>query len=701
MGKIAERLVNNETHNLSTVMSIFLILASLLLYVLDFNTLWNGYPLETLASGWKYLVVVMAIIFIITFVLNSFTFNLSGSFFLYSLWAFIFVSGIASGNVVSFVHLLFSLIIFFIFKNSATDFELVAKMVFIITFIDFFGFALLRQLFLKLGIQNAAVTSRLMVPLWTYYVLGFCQKHNGTALIDVILIAIAVINLFMILDMGQLTIIQRTDNLDRSWAHMASQRMRKAYVFLTKGMWEGIANSYNNFYQQTFNQSYLYPGQQEQTKNPQGIYIETIDRGDYLFRESSPVYLWAMIRAKTLEKPIENIKINCTTELEDGTVVKGIINEEAEDYVFTDPIYSGMDRTFSCRFDNLKQGSYEAQFNVEFDFSVEARQKIYLMDRTRYTEELVSLKRQGKEPSPEEILRSVGITEISPETIYTTGPVSLGIGTHKSPWDIGDTNNIKYLFGITAENIWPSGKILSINKIQFIVPESFDIFLGSCDASINYNPDIKGGSKIYSAEDKITDIDDFRTVNCLMKVEKDSLDPLKVTTRFLKARLDYTYLMTHKIGFDVQGLSQTEKNIIQKDMVCCEITTLTSTGSDVSYQKLSSYECQNLDDGKYKFTKEADSSKCHEEMYNKCCEISGTSATRYRWVVDDVMCSSYSSETTSARLISETSKCPRICCKITNTDANTVEYVWKKTNDACQKENKAGQSAVKVDNSLC
>ena len=118
MGKLVDKVISNETSNLSIAMTLFVIITSALLYILDWTNTWNGYPLETLTSGLKLLLTIMSIIFAILFILNHFKPYVNGAFFLYSLWAFIFLGGLAIGNVVSLVHLLFSMILFFIFGQN-------------------------------------------------------------------------------------------------------------------------------------------------------------------------------------------------------------------------------------------------------------------------------------------------------------------------------------------------------------------------------------------------------------------------------------------------------------------------------------------------------------------------------------------------------------------------------------------------------
>ena len=117
---VLDKLFPNSTNRLSPLMAIFVILSSFGLYFIDFTSLWNGYPLETLVIGWKILFYVALLFFIIFFVVNRYALNklnlgLSGKFLLYTLWGFIIVGGLAIDNIISIVHVLFSIIVFFTF----------------------------------------------------------------------------------------------------------------------------------------------------------------------------------------------------------------------------------------------------------------------------------------------------------------------------------------------------------------------------------------------------------------------------------------------------------------------------------------------------------------------------------------------------------------------------------------------------------
>lgn len=391
--------------------------------------------------------------------------------------------------------------------------------------------------------------------------------------------------------------------------------------------------------------SYDYSGKQEETKNPQGVYLNEIEKGDMLFFEEIPALLWAVLEARTLEKAIDKVSVKCELELEDGTIMQGIVNEGTTTYTF--PVYTGVDRPLSCRFDGLIEGNYNAKFLAEFDFTTESRQLVYLMDRTRYTEEIIALRRQGKSAKPNDVLNSVDITETNPESIYTSGPVAVKIATNSFPWDIGDTNNILYLLGVEITNEWTrGGEIKSINKVRFVIPSTFSIVDNSCGVkiklvSLGANANTGAGEKIYETIEEITDVEDERKINCLMRLDKSSLDKsVEVTRRYLKAEVDYTYIMEQKTDFEVEKLhDELDTKLLENDQVCCLMDTNV-------YEKKPKTEC----------TKVAPVSKCYEE----CCKLSTSGSNdQYKWVDSAAMCDKFDSQYTSASLVEDKTKCPR------------------------------------------
>ncbi|MFH2020808.1 MAG: hypothetical protein ABIJ34_05305 [archaeon] len=370
--------------------------------------------------------------------------------------------------------------------------------------------------------------------------------------------------------------------------------VRQGFFNVAAKSWETVTNMFNqatNSFTQLFNQSY-YDGTPEQTEKPQGLYLKEMDRGDIDFRTDYPVYLWARLEANTLDQEIE-ASVICYTEVEDdfGTrIIKGIVDEDSKSTEMRLSVINGVERSIPCIFENLPEGSYDVYYNATFTFSTEARKKIYMMNRDRLLSDLDLLHNKGKDPKIEDVLSELyDITDTDPTSIYTTGPIQLAIGTDKVPWDIGERNNIKPLFGVTVSNMWHTGgKIAHIDNLYLKIPDSFSFtsLERSCTFPITETSEQSElGYRIYKVANtkELSDVKDYVTINCHMTIDQArSLDPLPVTTRSLKTRVDYTYLMQEEISIDVNPgfLSDDAQEIIARSRSCCEITT----GSEKQYQ---------------------------------------------------------------------------------------------------------------------
>ncbi|MEK6916390.1 MAG: hypothetical protein AABW92_01475 [Nanoarchaeota archaeon] len=457
--------------------------------------------------------------------------------------AFIFLF---AGSLPNLLHLL--LLYFIITSLRAPGMTHRDKIITIIVFyfIDFFIYGIASTY-----IQGVNPELRFILPLYLLYVMSKAQEYESSMFLQTVykffIIFIFVAIIFYAIDVGYRYNYSSTaspEEIAKGVGH---------FYTLAYGNFVGLLVESGSSFRQLFNTSGYYDtGQQQETKNPQGVFLTEIDKGDYTNYNGTPVYLWARFEARTLDKPIDPVKVRCSAEDKDGNVTEGIVNEESTEYNFL--VISGVDRTISCRFDDLDVGRYKAIFNATFDFATEATRKIYLINRERYMEELQALNQKGQQATGKDVLRQLKITDISPETIYTSGPVAIGIATDNVPWDIGDEGNIKHRFGITAKNEWKKGgEILKINKMEMIVPSTFDLITSSCDVKLQ-SAGVKDGDKVYSTTKVIDDIDEFKTINCLMNVNKQSLDTVPVTTRFLKAHVDYTYMITEEIDFKVEAL---------------------------------------------------------------------------------------------------------------------------------------------------
>jgi hypothetical protein len=270
-----------------------------------------------------------------------------------------------------------------------------------------------------------------------------------------------------------------------------------------------------------------------------------------------------MLEAKTLEKPM-NIKVSCNTTVEENDTeieIMGIVNEDNQATEIEVPVFSGVERNIPCLFENLSAGDYDIEFKAEFVFAADSTHKIYMMERERMLNDFRVLDDKGIESTKENILSQIyDIQDTNPESIYTTGPIELAIGTDKVPWDLAATNNVKPLFGLTIKNIWEDGgKIEKINAIYFKVPQPMTIQKNTCTGiplDVMSSQDVQekeGGYTVYKLDPKIEDIKDEATIGCYLVVDNTALDPAPVTTRYLKAHADYTYILSKKVTIEVEA----------------------------------------------------------------------------------------------------------------------------------------------------
>lgn len=317
---------------------------------------------------------------------------------------------------------------------------------------------------------------------------------------------------------------------------------------------------------QLFNTSAYAPsGNQEEVEDPQGVFLKELEGGDIRFSEGSPVYVFARLEAKVLDKPID-VTITCNTSIETDTgieEIRGIVDEESKAEYMTVPVFSGVERTVPCIFSQntgnpLKEGSYDIKYYAKFDFAADSRLKIYMMERNRLINDFVLLQDKGLEPTKENVLLELyDIKDTTPVSIFTSGPLELDIGTEKVPWDLALTNNIRPSIGVAMKNIWESNaKIESINTIYLKVPDTMTLTGADClgiplAKEPSNSPQAEAGYNVYSLKPGWTDIKDYVGLKCPITIATGTLDNVPVTTRFLKAHVDYTYLLEESTSLDV------------------------------------------------------------------------------------------------------------------------------------------------------
>ncbi len=302
-----------------------------------------------------------------------------------------------------------------------------------------------------------------------------------------------------------------------------------------------------------------YEGQVDQKKaGPDlGVTITQFKAQRATFTEKEPVALWADIQARALgfDQYDQQLSLTAWCEYRDpitGKTVKTKVNSYQ--------IYQYGEEYVDCSFGNMTQGAYTVKADAEFDFSTHSYLKTYFMDASR----LQIYRMQNKDP-----LTEFDVTDPSPVSVYTNGPVAVSIGTNENlPLPVPSGKGFSSIFGVTIENQNPNnGIIMQIKSVQFQLPEALSFDPDHCDfvpgtpttvtdsvSGERYNvytitPD---GKKITTQT--FSDIDRFITLNCRLDVDDSSLllGNSPFATKYLRASVDYDYLLTKQATVIVQ-----------------------------------------------------------------------------------------------------------------------------------------------------
>ena len=133
---------------------------------------------------------------------------------------------------------------------------------------------------------------------------------------------------------------------------------------------------------------------------------------------------------------------------------------------------------------------------------------------------------------------------------------------------------------------------------------------GDVEVKLEYQ---KEGYSEYLLIDDLGNIEESRTINCLINVGEKSLDPVPVTSRFLKTTVDYDYILEESIQIEVKAVEVPGiEDIVDRATACCEIITGSSRSAEIRYEwKETQDACESLSNENRKVSVVA-SNKCSE-----------------------------------------------------------------------------------------
>ncbi|MBU90481.1 hypothetical protein CMO94_02970 [Candidatus Woesearchaeota archaeon] len=324
---------------------------------------------------------------------------------------------------------------------------------------------------------------------------------------------------------------------------------------------EGGRNIYNSW-QRTLSRQieFAITGKVEENQyEPLGVYLERVQSAEPRYYEGEPVVVWGTVIARTLNDPI-NITVGCY-------IKEGNKKENASK---VDPgekfeVFTLEELDFACTFNGLDAGSGTITTFADFNFETLAYLKVYFIDDNR---------KRAMVREDLDVLEEFDITDDKPVSIFTNGPIEIGVETTTSL--IGVRNNYNDYptptLSISLKNRggW-QGEIRNLNELVLFLPDGAklktgsgcefeDYFLEDCIASCDDDSDkcketceslFEGRGKDYSGhslvlsdprvKDDLKDFERFKFFRCKFDPSK-VLENTPITTKFfrVKAKYDYT-----------------------------------------------------------------------------------------------------------------------------------------------------------------
>lgn len=328
----------------------------------------------------------------------------------------------------------------------------------------------------------------------------------------------------------------------------------------TKETWKGLGEKFGGFgggLIQAINETwsmtqpdYYTASVDSNAEKELGVKIKKVQSTGESFYIGEDVSAFMTVQATSIADDI-TMRFFCIADKGKKTEIKE--SERISVYPETIKIFDSGVEDVDCTIggDLLPKGTHTITMGANFDFKTESYRKIYFADYDKY-------KNFAREDM--DFLEEHGITEPDTETIYTSGPIELGIGVRDSLIKIDRMSTDQYQkelnFGVSMKKAWPTGEIKKIKDVFLVLPAGFTIEDNSCSGGMKFevgtcsqfSKDITCKddiSIVYKLSEEQRGFDSETSIRCKVVLPADNYDSLlgerPVTTMYFKALINYEY----------------------------------------------------------------------------------------------------------------------------------------------------------------
>ncbi|GEM_PF-2124122 len=388
------------------------------------------------------------------------------SLLLYFVGAFFFINTGWTYDLIAVIHFFF--IIFFGYgyvKKKESNNPLTHLIIVAILLIDFFGTAFLKES----GILFHNALWLIFIPPLVVFVIFYCYARTKDNYAIGAFVLLVTLILIMAID---------TSNAYPSGNVQFNPVSGTPYTNFLK---EFFGKTQKLIETQLTYASGGYYGAVEQNKYESlGVYFANIRGADPKFFNDEPITIWGTLRAKSYH---DAVIVNFSCYRIDKDKLKIYADRIIPETRF--PVFSLDNIDTECTFlphqgeeIEIKPGTNVVTFSAEYNFNTDAYLKNYFIDRDRFKANL----REDVNP-----LDQFGITDKNPITVYTNGPVEIGMESSDSLVKVSPGFSVKPSIGISLRSRseisdkdkkiiskW-EGKIKALNELVILTPPGITI----------------------------------------------------------------------------------------------------------------------------------------------------------------------------------------------------------------------------------
>ena len=283
-----------------------------------------------------------------------------------------------------------------------------------------------------------------------------------------------------------------------------------------------------------------------------GVYLTPIKSSAPSFYPYELVSVYTTLTATTLEEDSAvHITLGCTADK--NLPEKKILAVGANGGV-NPPEIPGATRyteqDIDCFFNPkvLSAGSHQISISAKFNFETLAYMKSYFIESSR----ALALKREKID-----ILTHYDIEDKTPKSVYTNGPVEIGMDLKQPPIEIDSTKTTeKITLGITLKNKW-KGVINRLTSFKIILPGYMEIENNKCGGYLFNSIE----ENVYELQNlaNIPEIKQYVTFRCpiVIKNPEEVLGTTPISTKYFKVDTQYDYTIDKSTNINVKKEEQT------------------------------------------------------------------------------------------------------------------------------------------------